>query len=103
MDELERVSHLNGQVPAHLKILEQQDLVFPESHKRQYRFKHALVRDAVYANLLRTDREEIHLRIAESLEAANTDRIQEVADQLAEHYGHTDRKEKTAHYLAMAG
>jgi len=103
MDELERVSHLNGQVPAHLQILEQQDLVFPESHKRQYRFKHALVRDAVYANLLRTDREEIHLRIAESLEAANTDRIQEVADQLAEHYGHTDRKEKTAHYLAMAG
>lgn len=102
-DTLERISGLNGQIAPGLNILQQQDLVFPEPGESKFRFKHALVRDAVYHNLLRSDREALHLRLAQSLEAGYADRLEEVVDELADHYEHTDQTEKSIKFLALAG
>jgi class 3 adenylate cyclase/predicted ATPase len=56
-----------------LDTLVSAELVFPcgRSLGASYVFKHALVRDAAYASLLRTRRQEIHRRIVTALEAAD--------------------------------
>jgi class 3 adenylate cyclase len=103
LDGLERVSGFNGKLVPSLDILQAQDLVFPESRETQFRFKHALVRDAVYHNLLRAERASLHLRLAQSLEQDYADRLDEVVDEIADHYAHTKRLDKTAEFLALAG
>jgi hypothetical protein len=51
-----------------------------------YQFKHALIQDAAYHSLLRRQRRELHLRLAERLEAEKG-RLSEVTDDLiATHY-----------------
>jgi len=103
MESLARISQLNGKLAPCLKILETQDLVYPESKASRFRFKHALVRDVVYQNLLRADRKILHLRLAQSLESDYSARIDEVVDEIADHYAHTERVDKTVAYLALAG
>ena len=51
-----------------------------------YLFKHALVRDAAYASLLRRRREELHARIAAVLEADFSDTVEAHPELLAQHF-----------------
>ena len=51
-----------------------------------YLFKHALVRDAAYANLLRRRREELHARIAAVLEIDFLDTVEAQPELLAQHF-----------------
>ena len=55
-------------VQAALEALIQQQLLEPEGGRR-YRFRHALTREAVYEDLIATQKERLHLRAAEALEA----------------------------------
>jgi len=50
--------------------------------KARYSFKHALIQDAAYASLLSRDRQELHLKIAQALEAGPAE-----AGLLAHHWG----------------
>jgi tetratricopeptide (TPR) repeat protein len=50
--------------------------------RARYSFKHALIQDVAYASLLGRDREELHLKIAQALEAEPSD-----AGLLAHHWG----------------
>ncbi len=102
-DVLGEVSGLTASVGAHLDTLERQELVFPLSGDDEYRFKHALVRDAVYNSLLTPSREALHERAAETIERRHLDKLTEVADELAYHYSQTRRAEKSVRYLALAG
>ncbi len=87
-----------------LRALEEQELVFPAAGGgEEYRFKHALVQDAIYESLLRPRREELHRRVAEAIERLHADRLAEWAEVLAYHYGHTAQTEKAARYTALAG
>ena len=52
----------------------------------QHAFVHALVRDAVYAQLPRTDRATRHLRVAAWIESLPDDRREDRAEMLAHHY-----------------
>jgi tRNA A-37 threonylcarbamoyl transferase component Bud32 len=49
--------------------------------KARYSFKHALIQDAAYASLLSRDRQELHLKIAQALEAESCE-----AGLLAHHW-----------------
>jgi len=51
-----------------------------------YQFKHALVRDAAYASLLRRRREELHARIARVLESDFPDIAEAQPELLAQHF-----------------
>ena len=87
-----------------LDELEARQLVLPEStNGERYRFKHALIRDAVYATLLIADRQKLHLSAGEAIERAFEDRTTEVADVLAQHFSRTNQTVKAIRYLAMAG
>src|SRR5262249_20119239 len=83
------------------RALEEQELIFrvPDAGE-EYRFKHALVQDAIYETLLRPRREELHRRVGEAIEQLYADRLGEWAEVLAHHYGCTGRTDKAARYAA---
>jgi class 3 adenylate cyclase len=85
-----------------LAALEQFDLVRRDESSGEFVFKHALVRDALYASVLGARRAELHLAIAIEIERAATRPI-EVAEILAHHYARTDAVDKAIEFLAMAG
>src|SRR5208282_1227570 len=78
------------------------DLVHHDGNTSDYSFKHALVRDAVYNSLLNARRAALHLAIADEIERLSANRLPEVAETLAYHYGCTSRADKAFLYLAMA-
>src|SRR5262249_56004398 len=63
-----------------LRALEEQELIFrvPDAGE-EYRFKHALVQDAIYETLLRPRREELHRRGGGALEQLYAHRLRAVA------------------------
>jgi tetratricopeptide (TPR) repeat protein len=87
---------------ASLAAMQGLDLVHHEGKTGDYSFKHALVRDAVYNSLLNARRAALHLAIADEIERLSANRLPEVAETLAYHYGCTSRADKAFLYLAMA-
>ena len=51
-----------------------------------YRFRHALIQEAIYGGMLRSQRRQLHARAAWGLEAASAERLEEVAAVLGHHY-----------------
>jgi tetratricopeptide (TPR) repeat protein len=100
-----RVSGLGDSFDRHLCELEKLGLIFREQVEEQvlYRFKHALLQDAVYNSLLQERRQELHRAVAETMERVYAERLNEWAHTLAYHWGNTRNARKAVHYLAMAG
>ena len=73
-----------------LAAMQALDLVHSEGKSGDYAFKHALVRDALYQSLLTGPRAALHLKIAEEIERRSGNRLAEVVETLAHHYGQTD-------------
>jgi class 3 adenylate cyclase/tetratricopeptide (TPR) repeat protein len=86
-----------------LAAMQALDLIHPTTKTDNFEFKHALVRDALYNSLLSEARVALHLKLAEEIERRSGNRLTEVAEVLAHHYGQTDRDEKAFAYLSMAG
>lgn len=91
------------ELESRLSEMQALDLVYRDAHSGDCVFKHALVRDALYASLLRGPREQAHLKVAEAIEQRSHNRLIEVAEILAHHYSKTDRIDKACSYLIMAG
>ncbi len=68
-----------------------------------YLFKHALVRDAAYASLLRRRREELHARIAAMLESDFPDIVEAQPELLAQHFTEAGLTEQAVAYWQRAG
>ena len=71
-----------------MQQLEESELVFrrgvpPEA---TYTFKHALVRDSAYQSLLKSRRQQIHAKIASTLEAQFQEIVETEPETLAHHY-----------------
>ncbi len=67
-----------------------------------YRFRHALIQEATYASLLRSQRAQLHGRAAWGMEALFTGRLEEVAAVLAHHYAMAGENERAVHHLQIA-
>jgi hypothetical protein len=85
-----------------LRAIKRLDLVYEHPATGEFSFKHALVRDALYGSLLTGSRSALHLKIADEIERRSDNRLAEVAEVLAHHYGQTERAEKSFQYSAMA-
>ena len=101
--ELLIVAVNESDIDARLAAMQALDLIRRESKSSDYVFKHALVRDALYQSLLTGPRAALHLKIAEEIERRSGNRLTEVAEVLAHHYGQTDYADKAFAYLSMAG
>ena len=71
-----------------LRLLLDAGLIRPAdlSVRDEYSFEHALIQEAAYTSLLRTERRELHRAVGDSLEAAYPERQEELAPRLAEHF-----------------
>jgi hypothetical protein len=86
-----------------LAAMQSLDLVHKVGKSDDYSFKHALVRDALYQSLLSDARSELHGKNGKEIERRGNNRLPEVAEILAHHYGHTKMADKAFVYLLMAG
>jgi predicted ATPase len=66
-------------------------------------FKHALVRDAAYASLLRSLRQQIHARIASALEDQRAEIVAVRPELLAHHFAEAGLLERAVSYRLEAG
>ena len=80
-------------------------LLFPIGHQanRTYAFKHALVQDEAYASLLRDQRRELHVRIAEALCRDFADTAAAAPELVAHHYTEARELAAAITYWAKAG
>jgi class 3 adenylate cyclase/predicted ATPase len=69
----------------------------------EYLFKHALVQEAAYATLLRRTRQQLHARIAASLENLSPELMDSQPELLAQHYAEAGLVEKSVASWGKAG
>jgi class 3 adenylate cyclase/predicted ATPase len=69
----------------------------------EYLFKHALVQHAAYGTLLRRTRQQLHARIAESLEAHSPELMDTQPELFAQHYAEAGLVEKSVACWGKAG
>jgi class 3 adenylate cyclase/predicted ATPase len=68
-----------------------------------YLFKHALIRDAAYASLLKSTRQQYHHRIAKALEQHLPDTVERQPELVAQHYTEAGLVAQAIPYWQQAG
>ena len=88
-----------------LRRLAESELIFERGHPSQarYTFKHALVQDAAYHSLLRTNWSVQHRRVAEALEKQFPETIEKQPELLAYHYTEAGLADPAIVYWRKAG
>jgi len=71
--------------------------------RARYVFKHALIRDAAYASLLKSTRQQIHQRIAQVLEAKFPEMVRTQPELLAHHLTEAGQPAQAVAYWQRAG
>lgn len=89
----------------HMRALERVELLREAGRmpELEYIFKHELARDAAYATILNRRRRAFHLRVAEAIETLFSDRLEEHAHRLAQHFEQAGDDARAAKYYEMAG
>ena len=68
-----------------------------------YVFKHVVTQDVAYNSLLLSRRRRLHEATGDAIEVLFPDRLNELAGELAYHYGNAQRRDKAVKYLVLAG
>jgi tetratricopeptide (TPR) repeat protein len=68
----------------------------------QYSFRHALLQEAAYGSLLKSERKTLHAAIGTALEDAYPQRTDELAGLLARHFAESGDRERTLAYSVLA-
>jgi class 3 adenylate cyclase/tetratricopeptide (TPR) repeat protein len=102
---LEGISVYGSQLDAILLELEHSGMIHLRSAhpEREYMFKHALIQEVCYSNLLRSERQQVHERIGRYMETLFADRLNEFYETLALHYKNGLSYDKAAEYLLKSG
>jgi class 3 adenylate cyclase/tetratricopeptide (TPR) repeat protein len=69
----------------------------------EFVFRHALIHDVMYRGLLRKERRELHREVAQVLETAHPDELDEYAPSLARHYAEAGMNDRAVHHYMVAG
>ena len=85
------------------KLIAAEIIFRTEVEPMRFTFKHALVRDAAYESLLRSQRKQLHMRIAELLEQHYPTIVATEPEQLAYHYTGAESRTKAIEYWLKAG
>ena len=87
-----------------LRELTRQEFLYerPDAAERMYLFKHTLIQDVAYASLLEGRRRVAHLRVGDALERLYANRIDEVVELLAYHFGRSAEADRAVDYAILA-
>jgi hypothetical protein len=77
--------------------------VAADSEEAAYMFRHALIQDAAYASLVKKDRQRLNLMVGETLERLYTDRVEQIAPRLAQHFDSAGDDSRALKYFKLAG
>ena len=104
MPLLERIVPRDELLPA-LSELQRLDLIVEKRRRPnpEYRFRHGLLQEVAYANLLESTRRKLHKRVGEALEEIYRESPEEVFALLARHFDEANEPEKAVEYLLKAG
>jgi predicted ATPase len=92
-----------AKLDAALDQLVDSGLVFRQGSKARFTFKHALVQDAAYQSMLKSQRHRLHAQIAKVLEA-KVELVGEAAPEIiAQHYGEAEMIESAIPWWHKAG
>jgi TOMM system kinase/cyclase fusion protein len=97
LEETRLTGALNRLVDA--ELLEE----YPSPSRLGYRFRHALIRDAAYESLLRSQRRQYHRQIAEVLQERFGDIVEAQPELLANHFTNAGAIEEAIPYWQRAG
>ena len=103
---LEKVSSASASdIESGLTRLVDAGLAFPQTREGElsYSFKHALMRDVAYDNLLRGKRQQIHDRVARALEEHFPAVAESEPELLAQHFGRAGSSDLACSYYERAG
>lgn len=95
----------SGSLHPHLAGLESHGMLRLEEIEPEldFAFRHALIHDVMYRGLLRKERRDLHRAVAEALESAYPDRLDEFAPSLARHYAEAGDIDRAVSYFLSAG
>ncbi len=98
-------SDAGDQLAAHLAELAAAGVLVEVANAPEptYRFRHALIQEAIYRGMLRAERRRLHARVAWALEALAPGRLPEVSSVLARHFAAAGEDELAVRYFEMAG
>jgi class 3 adenylate cyclase len=105
-DMLLRVSSLNrAELDSALAQLEERGIVQLMGNRPspRYAFKHALVRDAAYDSLLKSNRREVHARVGSIIVAEWPEIVANQPELLAYHYSLAGNTEQAIRYWLLGG
>jgi tetratricopeptide (TPR) repeat protein len=69
----------------------------------EYSFRHALIQDAAYQSLLKSDRKALHQAVGEALEMMHAGRLEELAPLLGTHFYESGDAARAFKYFMQAG
>jgi len=92
-----------GNVESRLETLQAEDFVQRDPQSGDFEFKHVLMRDALYDNLLSALRAELHLKVGNAIERRPAARLSEVVEALAYHFSLSGRNDKAFRYCSLSG
>ena len=103
---LQAVAELDeAELRSAVERLAEADILFVEGDgpRANYRFKHALIQDAAYESLLKRRRQELHARIAASIEVRFPQLAEAQPELVARHFSEAGLVEKAIPYWLRAG
>jgi class 3 adenylate cyclase/tetratricopeptide (TPR) repeat protein len=102
---LREVMKVDYELDSELATLQEIDLIREKQRQPEleYIFKHALAQEAVYESILLEKRRQLHCSVAETIESAFADRLEEFYGLLAYHYARAEAPQKALDYLLKAG
>lgn len=95
----------NGHLQTALGDLQRHELIIERRRlpQAEYRFTHALTQEVAYSTLLEGESRRLHRAVAQALEAAYADRLEEVYGLLAYHYDRSEDEVRAVQFLVRAG
>jgi class 3 adenylate cyclase/tetratricopeptide (TPR) repeat protein len=97
---LNKLTHLNDVLNVHIQYLEEVSLVEPLLN--EYAFRHVLIQETAYDSILIKKRTDLHRQIGEALEELHTNRIEEFAPLVANHF-YAAQDSRSLKYYILAG
>jgi class 3 adenylate cyclase/tetratricopeptide (TPR) repeat protein len=91
-------------IEPHLRELIRLEFIYERTGDEHtgYVFRHALTQETAYAGLLESYRRTLHTVVGRTIEDFYQGRTEEVAEQLALHFGRSDEAEKAVDYTVQA-